>query len=96
MEAAINSGAIDLEDTGDSVEVYTNLPDLHRIKEELERSGFIIVAFELFYRPINLVPIDNPTAATQILKLLTTIEERDDVQKVFANFDLQGYAQHVV
>ncbi|MBI3380067.1 YebC/PmpR family DNA-binding transcriptional regulator, partial [Candidatus Gottesmanbacteria bacterium] len=88
MEEAIEVGAIDLEDAGDMIDIYTNHDDLHRIKEVLEKKGIPISSFELFYKPNTTIPITDVRIARQMLNLLTTLEEIDDVQKVYANFDM--------
>lgn len=88
MEAAINSGAIDIEDTDKIVEVYTLPADLHKIKEALKGAGFSVASFELFYRPTTTIPVNSPATAKQILKLLADLEELEDVKSVFANFDI--------
>lgn len=88
MEGALNAGATDLEETGQQVEIYTPSHDVHKVKENLVTFGFPVSSFELFYRPKTLIPITDPSTAGRILHLLSTLEERDDVQKVFANFDI--------
>lgn len=88
MAEAIEAGAEDLEDTGDTVEIYTTPSTLHKVKESLEAKSMVVSSFELYYRPQNTVPINDPQKADQILKLLSAIEEMEDVQKVFANFDI--------
>lgn len=88
LEAAINAGAIDLEDLGNTVDIYTNHGDLHKIKEVLLTGGFSVSSAELFYRPNTSVPIVDQADAQKILSLLTSLEEIEDVQKVYANFDI--------
>lgn len=88
MEKAINAGADDLEDTGDTIEIYTSPTTVHKVKETLESYGLPISTFELFYRPLTTVPISDQHIADQLLKLLSAIEEMEDIQKVFSNFDI--------
>jgi YebC/PmpR family DNA-binding regulatory protein len=88
MEQAINTGAIDIEETENEFEVYTLPSSLHKIKESLQSSGITISSFELYYRPKTVMPIQDKSKAQQILQLLSSIEDLDDVQKVFANFDI--------
>lgn len=96
MEAAINFGAIDLEKRDDSFEVYTNPAELHRVKQAMEKMDFPISSFELYYKPVTTVPINDSKVASQLLKLLESIEERDDVQKVFSNFDIPDEISHTI
>lgn len=88
LEIAINVGAIDAEDTGNTIDIYTNHADLHKVKEELLKYGLTIQSCELYYRPIITVAITDQQIAQKILSLLTTLEEIEDVQKVHANFDI--------
>lgn len=88
MEAAINAGAVDLEDANDVIEVYANPTDLHKVKEELSKNGFFVSSFELFYRPKTVVPIETREEGKKFLELLAALEEIDDVQKVSANFEI--------
>lgn len=88
MEKAINAGATDLEEAGDVIDIYTNHSDLHKVKEELSASGLSVSSSELVYRPVTTIPVTDANIAKQILRLLETLEESEDVQKVFANFDM--------
>lgn len=88
MEQAINAGAIDLEDLGNTVDIYTHHGDLHKVKETLAGGGLTVTSSELFYRPNTTIPITDKNSAKRILSLLTSLEEIEDVQKVYANFDI--------
>ncbi len=88
LTIALEVGAIDIEDSQDSVEVFTKPVDLHKIKEQLEKKGFTITSFELYYKPKTVVPIKDAQTSAQLLKLLSNLEEIDDVLKVSANFDI--------
>jgi len=88
MEQALNAGAIDLEEMGDSIDVYTQHGDLHKVKEALIAGGLSVSLSELVYRPVTTIPISDSTTAKALLNLLSALEELEDVQKVFANFDM--------
>ncbi|MBI4991336.1 YebC/PmpR family DNA-binding transcriptional regulator [Candidatus Gottesmanbacteria bacterium] len=88
MEAAINAGATDISDAGEYVEIFTEPSSLHKIKEALIAFGLSVSSSELDYHPITTIPIEKKETAAQILKLLSAIEDMDDVQKVYANFDI--------
>ncbi len=88
MEEAINIGAEDLEDSGEYAEIFTQPKDLHKLKEALQKANFTVSHSELVYRPITLVPVQDPGKAKKILSLLSVLEEVEDVQKVFANFEI--------
>ncbi len=84
----VESGADDFEEHGDTIEIYTQANKLHEVKEKLTASGMVIVDAELTYRPINSVQIVEREKADKILHFMNTLEELDDVQKVYANFDI--------
>lgn len=88
MEVALEVGACDLEDLGETVEVYTDPSELHKIKEKIVSFSVKVSSFELFYRPVIAVSISDVNTAKSILKLLSALEGLDDVQRVFANFDI--------
>lgn len=88
FEEAVLVGAQDIEEADDAYEIYTNASDLHRVKQELEQKGFIVSSSELYFRPVVTVPIDNVVKVKELFALLETLEELDEVQKVFSNFDV--------
>lgn len=88
MEKAIEAGAIDLEEVEGVIDIYTKHEDLHKVKESLVNYGLTITSSELIYKPITVIPVSDVHIAKQVLNLLTTIEEIEDVQKVYANFDI--------
>lgn len=88
LEAAINAGASDLEETNGGIEVYTPPKKLYSVKKVLERMGFKIRAAEPFQRPRTLVKIKDPLRVKKILALIEELENHEEVQKVYANFDI--------
>lgn len=85
----IDLGAEEVEEAEEGVlEVYVSLEELESIKERLAQEGFEIKSAEIVQKPVNLVPIKDEKTATQILSLMNKLESLDDVQKVFANFDI--------
>lgn len=88
MEKAIEAGAIDLEDAGDTVEIYTQHSNLHQVKEALAKNGLVVSSFELIYRPNITIPISDRNIAKKILDLKRSIEDMDDVQSVYVNSDI--------
>lgn len=85
MELAINSGALDIEERESQTVIYTQPTDLHKIKIELDKKNFIITNAELTYRPNTLLSIQDAKLLDQIKKLITILEEQDEVQKVYTN-----------
>lgn len=88
FEAALESGAEDLQTTESQFEVLTDPATFIEVKEELESRGFNPVLAELQLRPKTTVSIDAENRAQQILRLVESLEDHDDVNNVFANFDI--------
>lgn len=84
----IESGAEDIEETEDAIEVYVTPANLTDARSKIEAAGFEVTSFEIMKRPKNLQTITNPTDAERLLKFLDNISESPDVQKVYANLDI--------
>jgi YebC/PmpR family DNA-binding regulatory protein len=86
--AAIDAGADDV-DTSDAerVEVYTEPGELQRVRTALERAGWAIESAESTMVARNLVELDTDRAR-QNLRLVESLEDLEDVQRVTANFDI--------
>lgn len=88
LEAALDCGAEDLQATESQYEVLTDLATFLEVKEALESRGFTPTLAELQLRPKSTVPIAEEQRAQQVLRLVETLEEHEDVNQVFANFDI--------
>jgi YebC/PmpR family DNA-binding regulatory protein len=88
LEAALESGAEDLQSSESQIEVLTDPTDFVEVKEALESRGFEPILAELQLRPKTTVAITEESRAQTILKLVESIEDHDDVNNVFANFDI--------
>jgi YebC/PmpR family DNA-binding regulatory protein len=88
LEAALECGAEDLQSDGSQFEVLTDPASFLEVKEALEAKGFTPVLAELQLRPKTTVRIDAEKSAQQVLKLVELLEEHDDINDVFANFDI--------
>ncbi|MEO5354846.1 MAG: YebC/PmpR family DNA-binding transcriptional regulator [Magnetococcus sp. XQGC-1] len=87
IEAALEAGAEDVVADGTTFEVITAPDQLHAVQESLAQAGFNPVRAELIMRPQNTVTLDEKQASS-MLKLMDMLEDNDDVQKVYANFDI--------
>jgi YebC/PmpR family DNA-binding regulatory protein len=87
MELAIDIGAEDVELGGEVYEVYTSAEDYGRVKEVLEAREVPLASQELAMLPQSYVEVEEGRAA-QLLRLVEALEDHDDVQHVWANFDL--------
>ncbi len=88
FEAAINLNAEDIIEEDDCYKVLTSVSDFQKIVEGLESEGFNSITAEFTRIPQNTIEVTDEKTATNILKLLSKIEEHDDVQNVYANFDI--------
>jgi YebC/PmpR family DNA-binding regulatory protein len=87
MEAALDAGADDVQREDARFVVSTSPTDLHAVQSALKANGIDIEEAELARGPQTTVKV-NGKDAESLLKLLETIEDLDDVQKVWANFDI--------
>ncbi len=88
FEAAINLDALDVIEEEDSYKVLTTPESFQSVVEGLEKEGFKVETAELTRIPQNTVEITDEKTADQLLKLLDKLEEHDDVQNVYSNFDI--------
>ena len=87
MEAAVEGGAEDVTTEGDTIEVVTEPTELTAVREALEAAGIECQQVELTMIPKNTVKLDE-SDARKTLRLIDALESSDDVQEVFANFDI--------
>jgi len=88
MEAAIEAGADDVTSEGDLHEVQTAPESLAEVKESLEKRGLPVAVAEVSMIPTTEVKLD-ARKAEQMMKLMEALEDHDDVQHVWANFDFE-------
>lgn len=87
LEAAIEAGADNVEMTEDGHEILTSMQSLMSVRDDLEGRFGEPRSAKLDWRPQTTVPLDEEKARS-VLKLIDVLEENDDVQAVYANFDL--------
>ncbi|HXQ00760.1 MAG TPA: YebC/PmpR family DNA-binding transcriptional regulator [Solirubrobacteraceae bacterium] len=87
LMVAVEAGAEDISVEDDTIEVVTQLADFTAVRDALEQAGIEIESAELAYVPSSQVPIDE-SKARSLLKLIDVLEELDDVDAVYANFDV--------
>lgn len=88
FETAVELGANDIQEEDEEYKVITSVEDFQKVVEGLEKEGFKNSNAELTRVPENNIEITDEKTASQILKLLEKIEEHDDVQNVYSNFDI--------
>lgn len=84
----IDLGVPDLEEIEDGIEVYTPPSELASWREKIEEAGFKINSAELIYKPENLLEV-TMDRATQVISFLESLDDDEDVQKVYTNLDIQ-------
>lgn len=82
----IDVGVEDIEEVEEGLEVFVPSSSLRDVREKIEKAGFKILKMELRMVPINYMEIKDEEKKEKIVKFLDTLEEHDDVQRVFANF----------
>jgi YebC/PmpR family DNA-binding regulatory protein len=88
MEVALDAGADDVRDEGSVLEVTTDPKDFFKVKEKLDASGLPpCVMAEVSMVPQNTIKVVGKEAE-QVLRLMEALEDLDDTQKVYANFDI--------
>lgn len=88
LEAAIEAGAVDVESSATEHVIYTNIESFSDCLEFLSKKYGDPVESELGWRPQNIITIDDEERVVKLLKLIDVLEENDDVQKVFGNYDI--------
>ena len=87
--AAIDAGAADVgSPEGGAILVVTEPGDLERVRQSLTDAGFIPETAEVSMEPTTKVEIGDEKGARQVLDFVERLEDLDDVQTVYANFDI--------
>ena len=87
FEIAIEAGADDVSDDGDVWEILTAPENFEAVNEAIKKSGVTPQAAEISMIPQNYIHLEG-AEASQMLKLYDALDDNDDVQKVYANFDI--------
>jgi YebC/PmpR family DNA-binding regulatory protein len=87
LEVIVDAGADDLQDAGDQWEIVTEPEDLRSVRKALEDAGIQVASGEVTMLPQTSVPVGADKAAS-VLRLVDELEDLEDVQAVYANFDI--------
>jgi YebC/PmpR family DNA-binding regulatory protein len=87
FEIAIEAGADDLREDGDNFEIITSPENFEAVQTAIKTAGIEPQMAEISMVPQTYVKLEG-SSAQQMLRLMETIEDHDDVQKVYANFDI--------
>ena len=88
MMAALEAGAEDIVGEGDTWRVTTEPTETIAVREALENSGTEVSSTDLTYLPQNLVELSSSGEAAQVMAVMDALDDHDDVQGVYANFDV--------
>lgn len=88
MNLAIEAGADDFVNEGDTYEIYTSVQMFDPVCNALKEKGIETVSAEISMIPQNYVKVEGKSAQ-QVIKLMEALDEHDDVQHVYGNFDIE-------
>lgn len=88
FDIAINAGAEDFEEDEDCFKITTTPETLQKVAENIEKEGITVKGAERTRTPENTINVTDEGVAKYLLRLLDSIENHDDVQNVYANFEI--------
>jgi YebC/PmpR family DNA-binding regulatory protein len=88
MLPAADAGAEDIRDGGDQWEIVTPPTELHAVRTALEGADVTVASSDLVMVPTTVVELAEEAAAKSVLRLVEALEDHDDVEAVYANFDI--------
>jgi len=87
MEHVLESGAEDMTEEDGTFQVICSQKDFHAVRDYFDENGLVYESAELAKVPQSMVKVEGKDVKT-LMKLMDSLEESDDVQKVWANFDI--------
>ena len=87
MEDCMEAGAADFKYEEDSIEIFTEPNDLRDVREALEAKGYNMASAEVEYIPSTMTRIDDPDLVIKMGKMLEIMEENDDIQDIWHNWE---------
>jgi transcriptional/translational regulatory protein YebC/TACO1 len=94
--AAAEGGAEDVELDGSSFQVTCAPEDLRAVRGAIEAAGFTVESADTTMAPKTTVAVEDEDAAKRVLRLMDALEDNDDVQDVYANFDIPEHVLETV
>ncbi|MES4792164.1 MAG: YebC/PmpR family DNA-binding transcriptional regulator [Chloroflexota bacterium] len=88
LVVALDAGAEDVKNQGDTWELTCPPAGLAALRQTLEAAGIPVVNAELMMVPQAMVPLEDEAEARRVLRLIDALEDHDDVQNVWSNFDI--------
>jgi YebC/PmpR family DNA-binding regulatory protein len=88
MMATLDAGAEDIKVEGDTLEVLCQPEDLSKVRDAVSEAGIEFSSAELTMLPKTTVRIEDSKEASRVLRLMDALEDNDDVQQAYSNFDI--------
>jgi transcriptional/translational regulatory protein YebC/TACO1 len=88
MLTALDAGAEDVVDQGDTWQIVTPPTALHTVRDALDAAGIKVTSAEPTMLPSTTVALGEASQAKAVLRVIDALEEHDDVQNVYGNFDI--------
>ena len=90
MMAALDAGALDIENNGESLMVITEWESFGQVKDALNAAGLVSDNAEVTMSPSTTAEIDNVEDAEKVIKMIDMLEDIDDVQEVYTNVNFSA------
>jgi YebC/PmpR family DNA-binding regulatory protein len=88
LEATLDAGAEEIKDQGDTFEIISEASDLVAVRTALQNAGIDYESADSSFVPSMSIPVTDPETAKKLFDLIDAIEESDEVQNVYGNFDV--------
>ena len=88
MAKALDAGATDMRRTEKVYEITTSPAEMDAVRDALTKAGVPILEAQVTYVPQSTVRVEGRPAATSVVRLIEALEDLDDVQHVYANYDI--------
>lgn len=88
LEATLDAGAEEIKDQGDTFEIISEASDLVAVRTALQSAGIDYESADSSFVPSMSIPVSDPETAKKLFDLIDAIEESDEVQNVYGNFDV--------
>jgi YebC/PmpR family DNA-binding regulatory protein len=88
LSVALEAGADDVSRDGDSWRVLTDSSAVYEVRDQLESAGISVLSAESTMVSSTVIEVNDANDAKQVLRIMDVLEDNDDVQDVYANFDI--------
>jgi YebC/PmpR family DNA-binding regulatory protein len=96
MMAALEAGADDVAADGEGFRITCNPSDVYDVRDALETAGVTVVSAESTMVSSTVIEVTDPEDARKVLRIVDALEDNDDVQDVFGNFDISDELMEAV